>query len=76
MIYNINQAIEILEQTPKILQQFLSNLSDDWIFCNEGEETWSTFDIVGHLIHGEKTEMQQPDKMPSRAVKIIYTIIQ
>ncbi len=56
MIYNINQAIEILEQTPKTLQQFLSNLSDDWIFCNEGGETWSAFDIVGHLIHGEKTD--------------------
>ncbi len=56
MKYNIDKAIEILERTPKILKEFLSQLSDDWIFCNEGDQTWSAFDILGHLIHGEKTD--------------------
>ncbi|MCK5401952.1 MAG: DinB family protein [Flavobacteriaceae bacterium] len=56
MNYNIDQALEILEQTPNTLKQFLSNLSEEWIFCNEGEETWSAFDVVGHLIHCENTD--------------------
>ena len=56
MKYNINNALEILEQTPKTLHSLLSQLSDEWIFCNEGDATWSAFDILGHLIHGEKTD--------------------
>lgn len=56
MKYNLNAAYEILEQTPKTLQAFLGQLSDQWLFCNEGDKSWSAFDIVGHLIHGEKTD--------------------
>ena len=56
MKYRIDKAIEILEQTPKTLSALLSQLSDDWVFCNEGTETWSAYDIIGHLIHGEKTD--------------------
>lgn len=52
----VNKAVEILEQTSKTLNSFLKNLSDEWIYCNEGDNTWSAFDIVGHLIHGEKTD--------------------
>jgi len=56
MKYNTKQAIEILDQTPKTLKSFLGQLSDDWIFSNEGHSSWSPYDIVGHLIHGEKTD--------------------
>ncbi|EDP70997.1 hypothetical protein FBALC1_00897 [Flavobacteriales bacterium ALC-1] len=56
MKYNLNQACEILEQTPKTLKSFLEHLSDEWVFCNEGTDTWSAFDIVGHLIYGEQTD--------------------
>jgi hypothetical protein len=56
MEYSIDKALEILERTPKILRVYLKNLSDDWILCSEGGETWSAFDVVGHLIHGEKTD--------------------
>lgn len=56
MDYSIDKALEILERTPKVLKVFLENLSDEWVFCNEGNDTWSAFDIVGHLIHGEKTD--------------------
>ena len=56
MTYKVSHALEILEQTPKTLQSLLSNLSDDWIYCNEGDETWSAFDVVGHLIHCENTD--------------------
>ncbi|NNE26431.1 MAG: DinB family protein [Saprospiraceae bacterium] len=46
----------LLHKTPVILRSMLSDLSDDLIFSNEGGESWSPFDIVGHLIHGEKTD--------------------
>ncbi len=59
MKYNINKALEILERTPKTLNALLLNVSDDWTFCNEGDHTWSVFDVVGHLIHGEKTDWMQ-----------------
>jgi hypothetical protein len=56
MEYRFDKALEILERTPRILEIYLDNLSDEWIFCNEGGETWSAFGVVGHLIHGEKTD--------------------
>ncbi|WP_299223197.1 DinB family protein [uncultured Psychroserpens sp.] len=56
MKYNTDKAIAILKQTPKTLASFLSQLPDEWIYCNEGQESWSAFDIIGHLIHGEKTD--------------------
>lgn len=56
MDYNINNAIEILERTPQTLNTLLLHLSEVWIHNNEGENTWSPFDVVGHLIHGEKTD--------------------
>ncbi|MTE26149.1 DinB family protein [Winogradskyella ouciana] len=56
MKYSIEKALEILEQTPKTLKSYLGNLSDDWLFANEGNDTWSPYDVVGHLIHGEKTD--------------------
>lgn len=56
MNYNIPQAIEILERTPAVLNSLLSGLSDDWIMNNEGPETFSPYDVVGHLLHGEKAD--------------------
>ncbi|GAA3600862.1 DinB family protein [Flavivirga amylovorans] len=56
MTYNLEQALEVLERTPDTLNVLLSNLSDEWIYNNEGDNTWSVFDIIGHLIHGEKTD--------------------
>jgi len=54
--FDLNKSIEILEKTPSVLSLLLDGLSDSWINSNEGEDTWSPFDIVGHLIHGEKTD--------------------
>lgn len=56
MKFKLNTALEVLERTPQILHSLLNNLSKDWIFSNEGDDTWSPFDIIGHLIHGEKTD--------------------
>ncbi len=56
MEFQLDHAIEILRQTPATLRSMLNGLSDDWIKANEGPDSWSPFDIVGHLIHGEETD--------------------
>ena len=56
MQYRLDQAIEILSRTPRTLHALLHGLSDPWIRATEGGETWSAFDVVGHLIHGERTD--------------------
>lgn len=56
MEFNLDKSIEVLERTPSVLTLLLDNLSDEWILANEGDETWSPYDIIGHLIHGEKTD--------------------
>ena len=56
MNFDLNKTTDLLERTPKILEDLLSGLSEDWILNNEGDNTWSPYDIVGHLIHGERTD--------------------
>ena len=56
MEFNLNRSIEILERTPLVLETMLSGLSEEWIKNNEGPESWSPYDILGHFIHGEKTD--------------------
>ncbi|EGA90530.1 hypothetical protein GPDM_04194 [Planococcus donghaensis MPA1U2] len=55
MNFSLDEAIQILEATPKTLESFLSNLSNDWLTCNEGEGTWNTSQVIDHLIECEKT---------------------
>ena len=54
--FSLDRTIQILERTPGTLESFLSGLSDEWLTMNEGGETWSPFEVVGHLIHGERTD--------------------
>ncbi|HMU11128.1 MAG TPA: DinB family protein [Ferruginibacter sp.] len=63
MKYSLERSYEILDRTPAVLQSLLSGLSDDWIMSNEGPETFSPYDVVGHLIHGEKTDWTARAKM-------------
>jgi hypothetical protein len=56
MEFNIDKSIEILERTPFVLETMLKGLSEEWVKNNEGNETWSPYDVLGHLIHGEKTD--------------------
>lgn len=56
MQFDLEKSIGILEKTPQVLYTLCSNLSEDWTHQNEGENTWSVYDILGHLIHGEKTD--------------------
>lgn len=46
----------ILERTPAVLRNILQDLASGWVLSNEGDNSWSPFDVMGHLIHGEKTD--------------------
>jgi len=52
----MHEGVAILERTPGTLNALLRGLPEGWISGNEGSATWSPFDVVGHLIHGEQTD--------------------
>jgi hypothetical protein len=54
--FNIAEAVALLTRTPASLNALLRGLPDVWVHSNEGKDTWSAFDIVGHLIFGERTD--------------------
>lgn len=54
--FSLTDAQTQLAATPAVLDAWLRPLSAEWTSANEGDKTWSPFDIVGHLIHGEKTD--------------------
>ena len=56
MLFNIDESLEILERTSLVLITLLNNLDEKWTSNNEGENTWSPYDVIGHLIHAEKTD--------------------
>lgn len=56
MTHDLSQTIALLDRTPKILDAWLRGLPDAWTRSNEGGSSWSAFDIVGHLIHGERSD--------------------
>lgn len=61
--FDVGKSIEVLERTPAVLRGLLSGLSDEWIYNNEGAETFSPFDVAGHLLHGESTDWIQRTKI-------------
>ena len=56
MRFDLEEAIAVLERTPQVLDTLLRGLPENWVKNNDGPETWSAYDVVGHLIHGEKTD--------------------
>ena len=52
----LDEATAILARTPATLDALLRGLPDGWIHAHEGGETWSPFDVIGHLIHGEQAD--------------------
>jgi hypothetical protein len=55
-MHSLDRTIALLTRTPAALDALLRGLPDPWIRANEGENTWSAFDVVGHLIHCERTD--------------------
>ncbi len=59
MKFDLNKSIEILTNTPGVLESLLDGLSDEWLHSNEGMDTWSPYDIIGHLVQGESTDWME-----------------
>lgn len=56
MPHNLENTISLLSRTPAALDALLRDLPEAWTLRNEGEKTWSAFDVVAHLIHAERTD--------------------
>lgn len=54
--FNLNNTIALLERIPASVDALLRGLPNLWVRGNEGKDTWSPYDIVGHLIEGERTD--------------------
>jgi DinB superfamily len=55
MPHTLQNTISLLSRTPAALDSLLRDLPEAWTMCNEGENSWSVFDVLGHLIHLERT---------------------
>ena len=54
--FDMEEALAILSRTPAALDALLRGLPEGWIAAHEGGDTWSPYDVIGHLIHGERTD--------------------
>ena len=63
MEHRLQQTIALLTRTPAALDALLRDLPESWTLRNEGEKTWSPFDVVGHLIFGERTDWMPRARM-------------
>lgn len=59
MEHHLQHTIALLSRTPAALAALLRDLPDEWILRNEGANTFNVFDVVGHLIQGERTDWMQ-----------------
>jgi len=56
MEFSLDQTISLLSRTPAVLNALLRDLPETWTHRNEGEKTWAAYEVVGHLIHGERAD--------------------
>jgi len=63
MEFDLGHTISLLSRTPAVLDALLRDLPETWALRNEGENTWSAIDVVGHLIHGERTDWMPRARM-------------
>lgn len=54
--FDLRRAVDVLQRTPSVVTALLNGIDDSWARATEGPETFSPFDVVGHLIDGEKTD--------------------
>ena len=54
MEQNLENTVALLARTPSALSALLRDLPDGWIFTNEGDGTWTVYDVIGHLVHTER----------------------
>jgi hypothetical protein len=70
----LEEALPVLERTPAVLRALLTDLPEQWTSATEGEGTWSPFDVVGHLIHGERTDwIPRAELIMTRGDSVAFT---
>lgn len=55
MNQNLDETLAILTRTPAVLNTLLRDMPDSWTLQNEGEKTWTPYDVIGHLIYADRT---------------------
>jgi uncharacterized damage-inducible protein DinB len=55
MNFDLEKTVEVLSRTPAAISSLVEGLSDEWTQRNKGADTWSAYDVVGHLIHAEES---------------------
>jgi len=63
MQFKLAEATQILERTPATLTAMVGGMPEAWLKTTEGAGTWSAYDVVGHLIHGELTDWMPRARM-------------
>lgn len=56
MTFTLAETFSVLERTPTVVDSLLRGTTSHWHRIDEGPDTWSAFDVIGHLIHGEETD--------------------
>lgn len=56
MEFDVARGAQILTRTPALIRVLLEGLDPAWSLATEGPDTWSPYDVVGHLLHGERTD--------------------
>ena len=54
--FNLTETVAVLSRTPSTVDAWLRGMPDLWTRSNEGQDSWSAYDIVGHLVFGERTD--------------------
>jgi hypothetical protein len=52
----LSEAVQVLSRTPAMLRPLLAGLGEEWLGANEGPDTFTPRDVIGHLIFGEETD--------------------
>ncbi len=55
-MHAMTETIALLTRTPATLNALLRGLPDTWTRCNEGNDTWSPYDVIGHLAQAERND--------------------
>mgnify|MGYP001187826380 CR=1 FL=1 len=56
--FDLAEAVALLERTPSAFRALLAGLPEAWTTADEGPETFTAFDNVGHLVHGDRSPVR------------------
>ncbi len=75
MDFDLHAAVVVLSRTPEVLDVLLRDLPPEWVWSTEGPDTWSPYDVVGHLIHAERTDwMPRADHLLAHGEAIPFPV--